>query len=83
MCQSHPHFFKVATCVVLHNMCDLHGNMCHMELEDTPDSEVMPSPSTTAETNSSRMRDAIMHLDYCRLLMLIIEAICLKIFKAQ
>ena len=52
---------EVATCVVLHNMCDLHGNMWHMELEDTPDSEVMPSPSTTAETNSSRMRDAIMH----------------------
>ena len=53
----------VATCVILHNLCELHGDLWPIEIDDMSDDmsdSSITSPSTNSETDSSRIRDSIM-----------------------
>lgn len=49
----------VAACGVFHNMCEFYGDVWPTELADTLVTQITPHLSTTTETDSARIRDAI------------------------
>ena len=51
----------VAACVVLHNMCEMYGDLCLQEwtYEEQPNPTAVMASSSTSESNASQVRDAI------------------------
>lgn len=53
----------VATCVVLHNICEEFGDICHLEVmqeQSCPGAHVSPTATTGSSNSGSDIRDAIM-----------------------